>query len=320
MLIAFALIGLLAGVISALFGIGGGIIVVPAMLLLAVPSKLAVICSIHMMVALTASSLMQFKKAKSFDFKFGLIMGVSSALGTLTGAKMVAGMGKDHHLTTDLLLLMIVIAMLLLQIREFVPKLKRLSLIPKLFSLPWTMPFEGCPAPASVIWPVILGLLAGNLLAVVGVGGSFIVIPLMLAILNFRVNLVSGTCHIMIFIASIMALASYSSHGIYPDLDISIPLLIGAVIGAVIGAELTKGVSERFFKIGFLILTMLVIAQVIYDLLHHSPQVDIEFQGQPIILTLPLTLLLVFLLNKSCNFMMRQLSLPYFAKGKKNNQ
>lgn len=272
----FAFIGLIAGIISALFGIGGGIIVVPILLYFGIPSVSAVLCSIHMMLALTASSLINFKKLNLIDVKFGFLLAAASCVGTILGAHLVVWMGGGHHLITDYLLLTIVVVMLALQLQLFkvIPARFRLLLTVR---LPLQTKFVAAESNISYLTPLLLGLVAGCLLSIVGVGGSFIIIPIIIYCLNFRHDMVSGTSHMMIFSSTIMALTSYSMIDIYPKLEVSVPLATGAVFGSIIGVALVKMISKQYFKMGFVALTVLLLVQIINDII--DPKVSVSESG-----------------------------------------
>jgi uncharacterized protein len=240
-------IGLLVGSISGLFGIGGGFLLTPLLILSGIPAPIAVVSGASVSAAASMSSLVpQFEKG-ALDLRLGLMMVTSGVVGVTFGSIIfrwlsLLGYAELVVRISYVLLLGFIgtsllnesIATLRAQKKDGVNLTKRTK-SSWVYRLPLKIRFPKSKLYISVIPPIIIGFLIGILSAIMGVGGGFLLVPALIYIVNMPPSLVVGTSIFQVLIlASTTAFMQASSNG-GMDLVLSAILIIGAVVGAQFG-------------------------------------------------------------------------------------
>ncbi len=247
-LIAAALLGVAIGLLSGLLGIGGGVVMVPVFRLLFGMSALAsTATSLFTIIPTSISGMVSHVRNKTCVPKLGVAMGLGGACMSPLGVWLAQ----------------ISPSWAVMLVAAFIIGYSAFNMVKKVRSSPKDT--AGGNAPTSSAQPAIpeldgkqlaigvaIGLIAGVMSGYVGVGGGFIMVPLMLAWIGIPMKLASGTSLIAIMI---LAIPGAIEQGLLGNIDylVGIVTAVGTVPGAFLGARLTARISERTLRIVFAI-------------------------------------------------------------------
>ncbi len=275
-LLAVILLGLVVGFLSGLLGIGGGIILNPALIKLGVPPIVTVGTSVAQMVGATVSGFLSHLKLKNIDLKMGWIMVFSGFVGGGFGVFLAKILEDAGHFRTFVLsfytfylgftgITMFKDVLSKKEDKEESSKLK--SFIDK---LPAKKEFQF--TEISVFVPAGIGAFAGFLAAVMGVGGGFVVIPALIYLAGFPVQKAVGmSLFQMIFVTSFLTFFHGTvNHGV--DVVLALILMAGSSFGAVFGAAVGQNVKKEYIKLIMAVLVSAVAIMSFYQLFFEKPK------------------------------------------------
>lgn len=272
-------LGLLVGVLSGLFGVGGGFLMTPLLIMLGIPSTVAAATDSNQIVAASTSGTYAHWKVGNVDFKMGLYLLIGGFLGGLVGVqtiKILRAMGNADFVikTTYVLMLGIVgtymfiesLASMRNKKSEEVKVKKESKIDAFLRSLPLQTHFEKSGVTHSVLVPIFLGCFVGILAAIMGVGGGFLMVPVMFYILRMPMHVIVGTSLFQILFTCIEVtfLQSYTNHTV--DFTLAVLLLLGSTIGAQIGVFSGRKLKGEQLKILLAIIVLVVTVKIILGL------------------------------------------------------
>ena len=271
------ILGLAVGFLSGMFGVGGGFLMTPLLILMGIPPAVAVASEANHILAASVSGFLAHMRRKNFDFLMGVILLTGGVVGSVIGVfllKYLLSIGYEKiFISISYVLILIVVGFYML--KESISSLKNISdgKIKKLHDhawfhgLPFKLKFRKSHLYISVLPPIIIGLIAGILSSVMGVGGGFILIPAMIYILGMPTQIVVGTSLMQIIFVTLVSTIMHSYINQTVDVVLSSLLLLGAVIGAQIGTRVMirlKGEQIRFL---FAIIIILVAIVLLLELL-----------------------------------------------------
>ena len=246
------LLGALVGFVSGLFGIGGGFLMAPVLVFMGIPPTVAVASQASHVVASSTSGVIRYSGMKAVDYRIGGIMAVGGALGALAGVELfrylrLLGQADLVVAVSYLIFLGSIGSMMLYEsltqilhrVRGETPPRKERRRPMWLYGLPFRMRFPRSGLYISAIPPFGLGVFAGVLSAIMGVGGGFILVPAMLYVLRMRASVVVGTSLFQIIITTAITTILQAGRNQTVDIVLSTILLLGGVVGAQFGAKLS---------------------------------------------------------------------------------
>ena len=246
------MLGASVGFVSGLFGIGGGFLMAPILVFMGIPPAVAVASQASHVVASSTSGVIRYSGMRQVDYKIGGIMALGGALGAFGGVELFRLMRllgqADLVVSVSYLIflgsigLMMVfesLTKILQRFRGEVPTRKERRRPMWLYGLPLRMRFPRSGLYISAIPPFGLGVLAGVLSAIMGVGGGFILVPAMLYVLRMKASVVVGTSLFQIIITTAITTILQSGRNQTVDIVLSMILLMGGVVGAQYGARLS---------------------------------------------------------------------------------
>jgi len=246
------MLGALVGFVSGLFGIGGGFLMAPVLVFLGIPPTVAVASQASHVVASSTSGVIRYSGMGAVDYRIGGIMAVGGALGALVGVELfrylrLLGQADLVVSLSYLLFLGSIGGMMLYEsltqilhrVRGETPPRKERRRPMWLYGLPFRMRFPRSGLYISAIPPFGLGVFAGVLSAIMGVGGGFILVPAMLYVLRMRASVVVGTSLFQIIITTAITTVLQAGRNQTVDIVLSTILLLGGVVGAQYGAKLS---------------------------------------------------------------------------------
>ncbi|MGD8896591.1 MAG: sulfite exporter TauE/SafE family protein, partial [Acidobacteriota bacterium] len=206
----FALLGmgLTIGFLSGLFGVGGGFLLTPALMMLGIPPTIAAASDSNQIVAATTSATYAHWRLGNVDVKMGFLLLSGGLCGGSLGVEIIKLLRQIGN--ADFLIKICYVVMLgivgFYMFQESLRSLRRPAIGPSdlgaerpesapglLLALPWKTHFAMSGVTISVLVPIMVGFLVGMLAAIMGVGGGFIMVPALVYILRMPVHVVIGT-------------------------------------------------------------------------------------------------------------------------------
>ena len=231
--------GLVAGVLSGAFGIGGGVVTTPAIrLVLGYPQLIAVGTPLLVIIPSAVTGAWSYSRTGFVDMRAGLIVGVTGSLAAVAGAWLsdLAG-GTVVILATAALIGYMAVIML---VQVFRP------------SAAGALPDTAAVVPVNSTPFVLLGLITGAYSGFLGLGGGFVLVPLLSQRLGFPIKRAIGTSLVAIGILAVPGAVAHYLLG-HVDLRLAALLMIGVVPGALLGARITERTDDRVVRMAFAI-------------------------------------------------------------------
>jgi uncharacterized membrane protein YfcA len=248
----FLILGLggMVGLLSGIFGVGGGFLMTPLLIFLGVPAPVAVGTEANQIVASSVSGVLAHWRRGNVDVKMGSILLAGGLVGSTIGVYIFAILREigqiDLAIKLSFIVFLGIIGSLMLVestrtiLRSRRPGGKRRKLHQHnwLHGLPFKMRFRKSKLYISALLPFGVGLLVGILSAIMGVGGGFIMVPAMIYVLGMPTSVVVGTSlfQIIFVTANVTFLQSVQTQTV--DVVLAGLLLIGGVIGAQFGTRI----------------------------------------------------------------------------------
>ncbi len=294
-------LGLMVGLLSGLFGVGGGFLMTPLLIMIGIPPTVAAATDANQIVAASSSGTIAHWRLGNVDFKMGLLLLIGGFTGGALGVhiiKVLRAMGNANFLIkiTYVVMLGLVGGFMFIESLMALRKSKQANSVTAeavspnpghtttgkkralIGSLPFQMYFEKSGVSHSVIVPVLLGMFVGILAAIMGVGGGFLMVPVMLYLLRMPMHVVVGTSlfQIMFTCTEVTFLQAYTNHTV--DFILAILLLLGSTFGAQIGAILGRRLKGDQLKILLAIIVLAVTVKMFLGLVM-KPHILLSYKG-----------------------------------------
>jgi uncharacterized membrane protein YfcA len=275
-------LGGIVGLLSGLFGVGGGFLLTPLLIMIGIPPTVAAASDSNQIVAAGASGAFAHSRSGNVDYKMGILLLLGGLIGGTAGVqliKILRALGQADvaiRLTYVVMLAVVGSYMFVDSLRGLQAKaptvlptrpvdgVQRGSLYARLVRvLPWKMDFERSGVRVSALVPIALGSLVGALAAVMGVGGGFIMVPVMVYLLRMPMHVVVGTSLFQILFTCINVTVLQATFNHTVDFVLALALLVGSTSGAQIGAKISKRLKADQLKImmaGIIIVVMVIMA------------------------------------------------------------
>ncbi|MGR3839148.1 MAG: sulfite exporter TauE/SafE family protein [Cognatishimia sp.] len=277
---AFLLLGLggMVGVLSGMFGVGGGFLMTPLLFFIGIPPAVAVATEANQIVASSFSGVLAHFKRRTVDLKMGLVLLVGGLSGAALGVVIfnyLKSLGQVELLVQlcYVVFLGIIGGLMFVESLNALRRSKSDAPAPKrkkrnwIHALPFKMRFRVSGLYISVIPPVLVGMLVGVLSAIMGVGGGFIMVPAMIYLLGMPTKVVIGTSLFQIIFVTAFTTLLHATTNYTVDMALAVLLLVGGVIGAQIGAVIGTRLKAEQLRILLALLVLLVCGKLAMDLL-----------------------------------------------------
>lgn len=274
----FLLLGLGGGVglLSGLFGVGGGFLMTPLLIFIGIPPAVAVATEANQIVASSISGVLAHWRRGNVDVKMGLALLLGGVIGSAFGVWLftfLRGLGQlDLVIRLSYVVFLGIIGTLMLIESVRAMMARNTQAPPKrhthtwMHGLPFKMRFRRSRLYISAILPVSIGFLVGLLAAIMGVGGGFVMVPAMIYLLGMPTAVVVGTSlfQIIFVTANVTLLQSVTNHAV--DVVLALLLLIGGVIGAQFGARMGARLHGEQLRGLLALLVIAVCLKLTFDL------------------------------------------------------
>ncbi|MBD3678649.1 MAG: sulfite exporter TauE/SafE family protein [Rhodobacteraceae bacterium] len=276
---AFLLLGLggMVGVLSGMFGVGGGFLMTPLLFFIGIPPAVAVATEANQIVASSFSGVLAHLKRKTVDLRMGTVLLVGGLIGAAVGVQVFTALREIGQV--DLLVKLCYVVFLgIIGALMFVESLNALRRTRKgapavrrkhnwVHNLPFKMKFRTSGLYISVIPPLLVGVSVGVLAAIMGVGGGFIMVPAMIYLLGMPTKVVVGTSLFQIIFVTGFTTLLHATTNYTVDMALAVLLLIGGVVGAQIGARIGVLLKAEQLRILLAIMVLAVCGKLAFDLL-----------------------------------------------------
>ena len=274
-------LGLAVGLLSGLFGVGGGFLLTPLLIMFGIPSTVAAATDSNQIVAASTSGTYAHWKVGNVDFKMGLYLLAGGFVGGIVGVqaiKLLHAMGNADFVIKITYIFMLGIVGVYMFIESLQSMRKKKSAVAEaveekesavgrfLKSLPLQTHFVKSGITHSVFVPIVLGGFVGILAAIMGVGGGFLMVPIMVYMLRMPMHVVVGTSLFQILFTCIEVtfLQAYTNHSV--DFILAVLLLLGSTVGAQIGAVFGRKLKAEQLKILLAGIVLAVTVKIIFEI------------------------------------------------------
>lgn len=264
-------LGFFVGILSGIFGIGGGFLVTPLLIMLGIPPTIATATDTNAIVAASTSGTYAYWRVGNVDFKMGLYLLIGGLVGGILGVQVIKILrltgNADFIIQISYVIMLGIVGIFMffesllgiMQKKSRNSEIERDSKMGRLFkSLPFQTNFKKSGVTHSSLVPVIFGGLIGILAAIMGVGGGFLMVPVMLYILGMPMHIVVGTSlfQVLFICIEVTFLQAYINHTV--DFILAVLLLMGSTVGAQIGVALGRRLKADQIKILLSIIILVV--------------------------------------------------------------
>ena len=267
----------IVGILSGLFGVGGGFLMTPFLIFLGIPPSYAVANEANNILATSVSGSTTHWLKDTLDYRMGIMIVVGGIAGTIIGIitftyfKEIGKINIVISLSYMYILAIIGTLMLVEGLSELDRAKRKIVLKKKLHShywihgLPLRMRFKKSKLYESAFTPIIIGLIVGFIAAIMGIGGAFILVPAMIYIIGMPTKLVPGTSlFVTIFVSAIVTILHAFNYGSI-DLILVSMLILGSIIGVQVGQKLGERIDSSELKALLAILLLGVGIAIAYD-------------------------------------------------------
>ena len=267
------------GILSGMFGVGGGFLMTPLLIFYGIPPIVAVATEANQIVASSISGAFAHWRRKAVDFKMGTILLLGGIIGSFIGIELfvfLKDLGQiDLIISLSYVILLGAIGTLIFiegmrsmiaHRNETLVQVKKRKDRTWVHSLPMRVRFKKSGLYISIIPPIVIGLAVGIMASIMGVGGGFIMVPAMIYLLRMPTNVVIGTSlYQIIFVTSLVTvLHAYENQTV--DVMLAMILMSGGVVGAQIGAALGHKLKAEQLRFLLGILILAVCAKMLIEL------------------------------------------------------
>ncbi|MBT2130462.1 sulfite exporter TauE/SafE family protein [Aliiroseovarius lamellibrachiae] len=277
---AFLLLGLggIVGILSGMFGVGGGFLLTPLLFFIGIPPAVAVATGAAQIVASSFSGVLAHFKRKTVDLRMGLVLLLGGLLGAAFGVQLfntLKALGQVDLLVKlcYVLFLGIIGALMFVESLNALLKTRGGRGVSKrhkhlwVHNLPFKMKFRTSGLYISVIPPLLVGVLVGILAAIMGVGGGFIMVPAMIYLLGMPTKVVIGTSLFQIIFVTAFTTLLHATTNYTVDMALALLLLIGGVVGAQVGARIGVKLKAEQLRSLLALMVIVVCGKLALDLL-----------------------------------------------------
>jgi len=271
--------GGVVGILSGMFGVGGGFLMTPLLIFYGIPPIVAVATEANQIVASSISGAFAHWRRKAVDFKMGTILLIGGIIGSFIGIELfvfLKNLGQiDLIISLSYVILLGSIGTLIFiegmrsmiaHRNETLVQVKKRKDRTWVHSLPMRIRFKKSGLYISIIPPIVIGIGVGIMASIMGVGGGFIMVPAMIYLLRMPTNVVIGTSlYQIIFVTSLVTiLHAYENQTV--DVMLAMILMSGGVVGAQIGAALGHKLKAEQLRFLLGILILAVCAKMLIEL------------------------------------------------------
>lgn len=279
-------LGALTGLLSGMFGVGGGFLTTPLMIFYGIPPTVAAASAASQVTGASVSGAFAHSRRGGVDYQMGGVLVAGGIIGTGIGALLFNLLQRLGQIDTVINILYVVLlgSIGTLMGRESIQTLKaersgmpvparKRRHHPLVANLPMRWRFYRSGLYISPLAPLLLGVATGILTMLMGIGGGFVLVPAMLYILGMSANVVVGTSSFQILFVTMATTMMHAMTTKAVDIVLATLLLIGSVTGAQIGAQFAQKVSPVKLRLLLAVVVLMVAVRMAIGLGYRPDQI-----------------------------------------------
>lgn len=293
----FLILGMggVVGMLSGLFGVGGGFLMTPLLFFIGVPPAVAVGTEANQIVASSVSGVLAHWRRGNVDLRMGAVLTVGGFIGSTVGVALFSflrGLGQiELVISISYVIFLGTIGGLMFY--ESIKAILRQRGVPAgrttstargpgrhtwMHGLPFKMRFRKSKLYISALLPLGIGFVVGILAAIMGVGGGFVMVPAMIYLLGMPTQVVIGTSLFQIIFVTANTTFLQATVNQTVDVVLALLLLIGGVIGAQVGARMGAKLRGEQLRVLLAMIVLGVCFKLAFDLVV-TPSEPFSFGG-----------------------------------------
>jgi uncharacterized membrane protein YfcA len=280
------MLGVITGVLSGMFGVGGGFLTTPLLIFYGIPPTVAAASSASQVTGASVSGVFAHRRRGGVDYQIGGVLVAGGVIGAGIGAvlfRMFQDLGQIDTVINILYVVLLgsigtIMARESLQSMRAarsgvaIPARKRRH-HPMVAALPGRWRFYRSGLYISPLAPLLLGVVTGILTMLMGIGGGFVLVPAMLYILGMSANVVVGTSLFQILFVTMATTMMHALTTKAVDMVLAVLLLVGSVTGAQIGAKLAQSTNPVRLRLALAVLVLVVAFRMALGLGWHPDEI-----------------------------------------------
>lgn len=284
--LVIVLLGMGVGVLSGMFGVGGGFLTTPLLIVYGIPPTVAAASSASQVTGASVSGVFAHVRRGGVDFKMGAVMVAGGLLGTIVGAWLFRQLQELGQIDTVIgvvyVLLLGSIGTLMLHealvaigsSRRGQPaRARKRRHHPLVALLPFRTRFYASHLYISPLAPLLLGFVTGILTVLLGIGGGFILVPAMIYLIGMATGVVVGTSLFQTLFVTAVATMVHATTTRAVDIVLAGLLLVGSVTGAQIGARMATRVKPDYLRLALALMVLLVGLRILLGLVWRPDEI-----------------------------------------------
>ncbi|MGN6515144.1 MAG: sulfite exporter TauE/SafE family protein [Rhizomicrobium sp.] len=267
------------GFLSGMFGIGGGFLLTPLLIFFGIPPTVAVATAASQVTASTFSGVVTHWRRRTVDLKMGGVMLAGGLVGTAAGVFLFAlfdrlGQSELSVSLSYVILLGTVGGIMLNESLRAVRAARSGAPVPArksgqhnwIHGLPFKLRFRQSRLYISAIPVLALGFIVGVLSAIMGVGGGFIMVPVMIYLLRMPTNVVVGTSLFQVLFVTAASTVLHAINDYSVDIMLALLLILGGVIGVQLGVRMADRLRGEHLRLLLAVLVLAVALRLLFGL------------------------------------------------------
>ncbi len=264
------LLGALVGFMSGVFGVGGGFLATPFLMFMGIPPAIAVGTQANQLVSTSLSGVLGHFRRGNVDVKLAGVMLCGSVVGTVLGAmifKLLQYIGQINLVIPILYVVLLGVMGLIMLLESSKGLLHKGAAkdsilspwhdTPFFKSLPYKMLFPRSQLHISALLPAGIGFIGGLLVSIMGIGGGFLMVPMMIYVLGMPTMLVAGTSLLQILVTTVIATLLHATANNSVDVILATLLILGGMVGVELGVRVARRISGIHAR---LVLSLILLA------------------------------------------------------------
>lgn len=277
--LVIVLLGLATGILSGVFGVGGGFLTTPLLIFYGIPPTVAAASAATQVTGASVSGVIAHGRNRGVDYHIGLVIVAGGMLGALIGAglfNLLSSIGQIDVVINVLYVLLLggIGGLMLREAAQELGWIQRTGTKgvakrrhhPAIAALPYRWRFYASGLYISPIAPLLLGLGVGILTMLMGVGGGFIMVPAMLYILGMSARVVVGTSLFNILFITMLVTMVHALTTQAVDIVLAGLLLLGSVTGAQLGTRVAGLAKPEYLRLGLGLVVITIALVMVYGL------------------------------------------------------
>ncbi len=277
--LVIVLLGAATGILSGIFGVGGGFLTTPLLIFYGIPPTVAAASSATQVTGASVSGVFAHTKRGGVDYQIGAVGVAGGVIGAAIGALLFRLLESLGQIDTVINILYVLLLGTIgaLMARESLqtlrqnrggdrPRAAKRRHHPLVASLPMRWRFYRSGLYISPLAPLLMGVVIGILTMLMGVGGGFLLVPAMLYILGMSASVVVGTSLFQILFVTIAATMMHALTTRAVDIVLAGLLLLGSVTGAQLGTRMAQLAKPELLRLLLAVIVLAVALRMAFGL------------------------------------------------------